>query len=66
MACWNTAIRDSSHSSDPRNRGEFAASANWGPAMAWEAFHTGPKRSRVTSRCSCMEVQADSAAMSCA
>ena len=38
VACSNSAIRVSRHSSLPQKNGEFAATATCTPAIAWAAF----------------------------
>ena len=38
VACSNSAIRVSRHSSLPNRNGEFAPSASWTPAMLCAAF----------------------------
>ena len=38
VACWNSGMRVSRHSSRPKNSGEFAPTATWMPAIAWAAF----------------------------
>ena len=39
MACSNSAIRVSRHSSRPKKNGELAPIATWIPAIACAAFH---------------------------
>ncbi|GAA3414384.1 hypothetical protein GCM10018952_34690 [Streptosporangium vulgare] len=38
VACSNSGILVSCQSLRPNRNGELAASATWGPAMAWAAF----------------------------
>ena len=38
VACSNSGMRVSRHSSRPNSNGEFAPSATWMPAIAWAAF----------------------------
>ena len=63
VACSNSAIRVSRHSSLPKKNGELAPMASWMPAMACEAFQCAAKVSGSTCRCSCTLVQAASGAM---
>ena len=63
VACSNSAIRVSRHSSLPKKNGELAPSASCTPAMAWEAFQCAANVSGLTCRCSCTLVQAASGAI---
>ena len=45
VACSNSAIRVSRHSSLPSRNGELAPSASWTPAIACEAFQYAGKSS---------------------
>ena len=56
-------MRVSCHRRLPRRKGEFAASATCGPAIACAAFQAAANCSGGTCRCSCIEVQADSGAI---
>jgi hypothetical protein len=63
VACSNSAMRVSRHSSRPKKKGEFAATATCTPAIAWAAFQKAAKRSGSTCWCSCTLVQAASGAI---
>ncbi len=63
VACSNSAIRVSRHSSLPKKNGELAPTASWTPAIAWAAFQWAAKRSGWTSWCSCTLVHAASGAI---
>ena len=63
VACSNSAIRVSRHSSLPKKNGEFAPTASWTPAIAWAAFQCWANCSGWTSWCSCMLVHAASGAI---
>ena len=56
VACSNSGMRVSAHSSRPNRNGEFAPSATCTPASACAAFQAGAKVSGETCRCSCTEV----------
>ena len=60
VACSNSAIRVSRHSSLPNRNGELAPTASWMPAMAWDAFQHAGKSAGLTCRCSWVDVQAAS------
>ena len=63
VACSNSAMRVSRHSSLPKKNGEFAPTASWTPAIAWAAFQWRAKSSGCTSWCSWTLVHAASGAI---
>ena len=63
VACSNSAIRVSRHSSRPKKNGELAPIASCTPAIACAAFQSVAKRSGLTCRWSCTLVQAASGAI---
>jgi hypothetical protein len=60
VACSNSGIRVSLHSSLPSRYDELAPSASWTPAIAWDAFQYGANSSGLTWMCSWVLVQAAS------
>jgi hypothetical protein len=63
VACSNSAIRVSRHSSFPKKNGEFAPTASWTPEIAWAAFQCCANCSGWTSWWSCTLVHAASGAI---
>ena len=63
VACSNSAMRVSRHSSRPQKNGEFAPTATWAAAIACAAFQWLAKPSGSTSWCSCTLVHAASGAI---
>ena len=63
VACSNSAIRVSRHSSRPKKNGEFAPIASCTPAIACAAFQWVANLSGSTSWCSCTLVHAASGAI---
>ncbi len=63
VACSNSAIRVSRHSSLPNRYGEFAPTASWTPATTCAAFQYAGKFSGLTWVWNCTLVQAASGAM---
>ena len=63
VACSNSAMRVSRHSSLPKKNGELAATATCGPAIAWAAFQKLANASGSTCWCSWTLVQAASGAI---
>ena len=63
VACSNSAMRLSRHSSRPRKYGELAPTASWSELITWEAFQYAGKFSGLTWTWSWVLVQAASGAM---
>ena len=63
VACSNSAIRVSRHSSRPKKNGELAPIASCTPAIACAAFQCVANLSGSTSWCSCTLVHAASGAI---
>src|SRR6185437_1295608 len=63
VACSNSGILVSRHSSLPRKNGAFAPSATWTPAIAWAAFQYRGNALGLTWRWNCTLVQAASGAI---
>ena len=63
VACSNSAMRVSRHSSLPKKNGELAPTASCTPAIACAAFQCRAKSSGCTSWCSWNDVQAASGAI---
>ena len=63
VACSNSGMRVSRHSSRPNRNGELAPSATWTPAMTWAAFQYAANCAGLTCRWNWVLVQAASGAI---